>query len=138
MQITDLDQVVAIEQLGSKSPWTVQQFQQSLNDARVLVAAEKIIGFLVVATVLDEAEIHNLAVHPDYQGAGFGSLLLDHAIAHVHAAVTQVHLEVRATNFAAIRLYLQRDFVTVGQRRDYYKTEYGREDALLMSRSVGA
>jgi hypothetical protein len=27
--------------------------------------------------------------------------------------------------------------VQVGERRDYYKTEHGREDALLMSKQVG-
>jgi ribosomal-protein-alanine N-acetyltransferase len=44
-------------------------------------------------------------------------------------------LEVRVSNFSAINLYTKIGFAQVGQRRDYYATEYGREDALLMSRS---
>lgn len=137
MEIADLNQVVAIEQRCSQSPWNFKQFQQSLDDSEVLVGAGKIIGFSVVASILNDAEIHNVAVHPDHQGQGLGSLLLDHVITHLPAATTQLHLEVRASNFRAIRLYLQKDFIKVGDRRDYYKTEYGREDALLMSRSVG-
>lgn len=137
MQIVDLEQVVAIEQLSSQSPWSLKQFEQSLNDSKVLVSADKIIGFVVIASVIDEAEIHNLAVHPDYQGLGFGSLLLDDALAQLPESIRLLHLEVRASNFPAIRLYLQRDFVQMGERRDYYKTEYGREDALLMSKRVG-
>lgn len=137
MEIADLNQVVAIEQRCSQSPWNLKQFQQSLDDSEVLVGAGKIIGFSVVASILNEAEIHNVAVHPDHQGLGLGSLLLDHVITHLPAVTTQLHLEVRASNFRAIRLYLQKDFIQVGERRDYYKTEYGCEDALLMSRSVG-
>lgn len=137
MEIADLNQVVAIEQRCSQSPWSLKQFQQSLDDSEVLVGAGKIIGFSVVASILNEAEIHNVAVHPDHQGLGLGSLLLDHVITHLPAATTQLHLEVRASNFRAIRLYLQKDFIQVGERRNYYKTEYGREDALLMSRSIG-
>jgi len=137
MEIADLNQVVAIEQRCSQSPWSLKQFQQSLDDSEVLVSAGKIIGFSVVASILNEAEIHNVAVHPDHQGLGLGSVLLDHVITHLPEATTQLHLEVRASNFRAIRLYLQKDFIQVGERRDYYKTEYGREGALLMSRPIG-
>ena len=137
MQITDLEQVVAIEQLSSQSPWSLKQFDQSLDDAKVLVTNDQIIGFVVVASILDEAEIYNLAVHPDHQGLGLGSLLLDNALAELPQDTNLLHLEVRASNFPAIRLYLQRGFVQVGERRDYYKTEHGREDALLMSKQVG-
>jgi ribosomal-protein-alanine N-acetyltransferase len=42
-------------------------------------------------------------------------------------------LEVRVSNFSAIRLYLNYGFIEVGRRRDYYRTEFGREDAILMT-----
>lgn len=137
MHAADLEQVVVIEQLSAQSPWSLKQFEQSLDDTKVLVTADRIIGFVVIASILDEAEIHNLAVHPDHQGLGLGSALLDDALAQLPRDTNLMHLEVRASNFPAIRLYLQRDFVQVGVRRDYYKTEHGREDALLMSRQVG-
>ena len=72
MEIADLNQVVAIEQRCSQSPWSLKQFQQSLDDSEVLVGAGKIIGFSVVASILNDAEIHNVAVHPDHQGLGAG------------------------------------------------------------------
>ncbi|MDG0971887.1 MAG: ribosomal protein S18-alanine N-acetyltransferase [Porticoccaceae bacterium] len=138
MEITDLEQVVMIETSVSQSPWSTIQFQQSLNESMVLVVAGQIIGFSVVAIIGDEAEVHNLAVHPDHQGLGFGSVLLDHIIAHLPVLVSKMHLEVRTSNFPAIRLYLQKDFVPVGERLGYYKTEHGREDAVLMSRPIKA
>jgi len=43
---------------------------------------------------------------------------------------------VRVSNFSAIRLYKKLGFKDVGNRKDYYATEFGREDAILMSLSV--
>ena len=85
MEIADLNQVVAIEQRCSQSPWSLKQFRQSLDDSEVLVGAGEIIGFSVVASILNDAEIHNVAVHPDHQGQGLGSLLLDYVITHLPA-----------------------------------------------------
>ena len=136
MQIDDLADVLAIEQATSQSPWSELQFEQSMHDTVVLICDTRLVGFLVLGSVLDQAEVHNLAIHPQHQGEGLGSALLDHGIDSLAPEITVLHLEVRVSNFRAIRLYQQRGFVEVGERRDYYKTEYGRENALLMSRSL--
>ena len=49
------------------------------------------------------------------------------------ADVKTIFLEVRVSNFTAIRLYHNLGFEEIGNRRDYYQTEFGREDALIMS-----
>ena len=41
-------------------------------------------------------------------------------------------LEVRASNFTAIKLYEKNGFNELGIRDNYYKTLHGREDGLLM------
>ena len=51
-------------------------------------------------------------------------------------SVSKVYLEVRESNFSAIRLYNKAGFTEVGQRRGYYPTEFGREDALLMCLTI--
>jgi len=45
-------------------------------------------------------------------------------------------LEVRPSNESAIRLYHQLQFNEVGTRPDYYPSADGREDALIMARSL--
>lgn len=50
--------------------------------------------------------------------------------------VGKVTLEVRAGNAAARALYERMGFQTVGHRAEYYSTNQGREDALLMSMSL--
>ena len=136
----DLERVRAIECACSASPWSSKQFELSLNDTKglaiVLLADGEIVGFAVLSTVLDEAELHNIAVDPSRQGSGFGAYILDYLLANLPAEIKTTYLEVRVSNFRAIRLYQQRGFVPVGERRDYYKTELGREDGLLMSRQT--
>jgi ribosomal-protein-alanine N-acetyltransferase len=47
-----------------------------------------------------------------------------------------VFLEVRPSNAAARRLYADNGFNEVGLRRNYYPASKGREDALIMARSL--
>ena len=138
MQPADLDQVCAIELSTSASAWSKQQFQQSLDSGYVLVANNNVLGFAVVATVLDQAELHNIAIDSVLQGKGLGRQLLDGMIQQLPAEVKNLYLEVRVSNIPAIRLYQQTGFVQIAERRDYYKTEFGREDALIMGLQMDA
>ena len=133
---TDMEAVVAIEALNSKSPWSENQFHQCIQWTQVMVLDNTVVGFAVVAEVVDQAELQNISLHPDHVGVGLGSEFLDTIIERLPAQISQIYLEVRVSNFSAIRLYSNAGFAEIGQRRGYYATEYGREDALLMSRSL--
>jgi ribosomal-protein-alanine N-acetyltransferase len=88
---------------------------------------------MILATVVDQAEILNIAIDPQYQGHSLGSQLLNYALQSLPAIIEEVLLEVRVSNFPAISLYFNYGFIEVGRRRDYYRTEFGREDAILMA-----
>jgi ribosomal-protein-alanine N-acetyltransferase len=139
MSLEDVLQIVAIEREATPSPWSAKQFQQSLDQHRCLVMcttdgdSNSIVGYAIVSTVLDQAEVLNICIGPEHQGAGFGSQLLTHVIKALPDDIELVYLEVRVSNFRAIHLYQNHGFIEVGQRRDYYPTEFGREDAILMN-----
>jgi len=58
-------------------------------------------------------EVHNLAVHPDAHGRGYGPLLLDAGLAHLASVgIREVVLWVDSTNTRALDLYRSRGFVT--------------------------
>ena len=132
----DLEAVVAIEQLNSKSAWSKNQFLQCIEWTLVVVVDNTVVGFAVVLEVVDQAELQNISIHPDHKELGLGEELLDYVIKGLPKKINQIYLEVRVSNFSAIRLYNKIGFVEIGQRRGYYSTEYGREDALLMSRPL--
>ena len=78
------------------------------------------VGFSLVRTVSDEAELLLLAVEPSEQRRGIGQLLLDDFIAAALAkGAHRLHLEVRDGN-PAITLYRASGFTPSGRRRNYY------------------
>ncbi|UTW45232.1 ribosomal protein S18-alanine N-acetyltransferase [bacterium SCSIO 12696] len=137
MVADDLVAVAAIETGVSPHPWRLTQFQQSLESSHhcwVLELDGDISGYYLYSLVVGEAEILNIAVAPEQQGQGFGRKLLDHCLAQAAQNARMVFLEVRASNFTAIHLYLDSGFNQIGERRDYYRTAAGSEDALMMAR----
>jgi len=132
----DLSQVVAIENLTSHNSWSMNQFANSMTDGVVIKDQELVVGFAVLALVAEQAELHNLAIHPQWQGRGVGTIFLNSLIQTLPSACKMLYLEVRATNYRAIRLYKQQGFEKIAERQDYYRTQMGTEDALIMSKAL--
>lgn len=95
---------------------------------------ETVLGFSLVRTVAEESELLLIAVVPDEQRRGVGTLLLDHFLDRAREdQVSRVHLEVRDGN-PAIGMYLSAGFSPVGRRRNYYHADSGRRyDAITLS-----
>ena len=84
----------------------------------------------------DEFEVINIAVDPARRGQRLGSHLFAHVLQQADkAGMLQGHLEVRAGNEPAKRLYLRHGFAVVGVRKRYYPDT--GEDALVMRREAG-
>jgi [ribosomal protein S18]-alanine N-acetyltransferase len=78
-------------------------------------------AFILVRTVLDEAEIITLATTPAHRRHGLARTLLEAAAlcCAARGAMT-LHLEVAAGNDAACALYSAMGFRQIGQRPRYY------------------
>ena len=76
----------------------------------------------------------NVAVRRDRQREGIGNFLMESMIRLAEErGITMIHLEVRAGNETAIRLYERQGFVRDGLRKGYYIDP--TEDAVLMTRT---
>lgn len=138
MLAEDLDQVMEIEKDLFSVPWTREGFFAFLlkDNAMFLVVEEKgkILGYCGLLMVLDEGDITNVAVRRDRQKEGIGRFLME-SMARLASeqGISLIHLEVRAGNQSAIRLYQRCGFIQDGLRKNYYTDPV--EDAVLMSRA---
>ncbi len=137
----DLDRIVEIERSAYPFPWSRGIFSDCLRvgyDCWGLQVRDRLIAYAIQTCAAGESHLLNLCVDPEWQRAGYGALLLEHAI--WHAALNgcdSMFLEVRPSNQAAIRLYEKRGFVNAGERRNYYRAEKGRETAIVMRLNLG-
>jgi ribosomal-protein-alanine N-acetyltransferase len=130
----DLDAIARIEASSFADPWPRRAFQAHLRDLFLVAeSSSRVVGYLVARPMGDEAEILNVAVHPNARGAGLGHGLLQSALRVLQDLdVAAVFLEVRVSNVAARRLYDASGFTEVGKRRNYYADPV--EDALILRR----
>ncbi len=90
-----------------------------------------LLGFCTVVTVLDEAQIINVATDARHKRQGVASEVLGFVLAECRArGIISISLEVRESNEAAISLYKAHGFTVAGKRRDFYSNP--RENALVM------
>ena len=141
MMESDLDSVVAIENVIYTHPWTRGNFVDSLavhNHCRVLEWRGVVVGYTVLATGADEAHLLNLGVAAAWQRRGLGREILHHVIELARVLkVQKIFLEVRASNAAARALYAQSRFREIGLRRSYYPAHAAREDAIVLECVLG-
>ena len=140
MMVDDLPAVLAVENQAYSHPWSEGIMRDCLRvgySCWVCELGDALIGHAVMSIALGEAHLLNLCIHPDQQRQGTGRRLLHRMlrVASERQADT-VFLEVRASNTAARALYEDEGFGEIGQRRDYYPADSGREDAIVYAKAL--
>jgi ribosomal-protein-alanine N-acetyltransferase len=132
---SDIPQLLAIENSVHIAPWNEETFKICFQVGYMGWAIEvekKIIGFIVVSLSIEECHILNLCVVHEHQHQGWGQKLLVYALQFARQqGVSMAYLEVRRTNTRAIWLYEKSGFKLIGERKNYYPTVEGYEDALV-------
>lgn len=131
----DIPDLLSAERLSFTDPWSEGMLASSLCegvDITLLLCGDTVIGYSVLdRRVPGEAELHKIAMIPNYRGRGLSKLLMDSLLRSAKCAgVSDIFLEVRAKNAPAIGLYEKYGFIRLGVRRGYYKNP--TDDALTM------
>jgi len=136
----DIHEALVIEQQVHVAPWSLETFKTCFESGYLGWALEmdgRVAGFVIVSLRAEECHILNLCVARTHQHQGWGRKLLEEALGHAtQKGAAIVYLEVRRTNSAAIALYRKMKFLEVGERKDYYPTPAGQEDALIFAKSL--
>lgn len=122
-----------------QDPWApslstlLARLAQPTGRAWIFRQADSVVAVAWFSIVSDEAELLDIRVASLFRQRGFGRQLLRFALNVLHhEQIVECHLEVRASNDAAIALYEQLGFTSSGSRANYYPSVSGREDAILM------
>ena len=115
--------------------WSEKSVTSELTNALSLwlVADDngRVAGYVGSQTVMDETDMMNVAVHPDYRKQGIATALIVGLVGELRKKGSHcLTLEVRASNTPAIKLYESMGFALVGRRPNYYRTP--KEDALIL------
>ena len=126
-----------IEKCCFSDPWSETSVASELDNelSTWLVAEEEglVLGYVGSQTVLDETDMMNIAVHPDYRRRGIAAALIEALVFSLKARGSRsLKLEVRTSNHPAIALYEGMGFVRLGLRKNYYRNP--KEDALILGK----
>lgn len=131
-----LHQIAGIEKKSISQPWSEAAFAAALEDERAITLAafcgDVLCGFITGVYLLDTADIYSVAVSSEYRQKGVGKRLLEEFFSAVPGEVQTVNLEVRESNYPAIKLYEKSGFQPVGMRKNFYREP--RENAVLMTK----
>ena len=140
MKMADVEAVHEVEVSAFPDPWSLASFKNEMKNklAKYIVAEDddgKIVGYIGVWYIIDEAHINNVAVHKDYRGKHIGSMLMEYLIKRCEEdSIDSITLEVRSSNEIAQNLYRKYGFKPGGIRKEYYSDN--REDAIIMWKQI--
>ncbi|MGV2928672.1 ribosomal protein S18-alanine N-acetyltransferase [Macrococcus capreoli] len=122
----DVPSIYEIEQKAFPSgSWTLDAFYHELEKNEfahyfTMLQDGKVVGYLGMWIVIDQAQITTVAIDETLRGKGLGRLLLEYVMNYARITCEMMSLEVREENLAARRLYESLGFTYGGVRRDYY------------------
>ena len=135
MTAAHVSQIAELEKLCFSDPWSEKSIETELSCRLsvwlVALEREQVVGYVGSQTVIDESDMMNIAVHPDFRRRGIAEAL----VAELEAALRQrgsraLTLEVRDSNAPAIALYEKLGFAQIGLRKNYYRNP--KEDARIL------
>ena len=135
MTAAHVSQIAELEKLCFSDPWNEQSVASELENPLslwlVAVDGNRVAGYVGSQSVMGEADMMNVAVHPDYRRQGIAEGLITALVDKLREnEVYCLLLEVRASNDPAKSLYGKLGFVEVGRRKNYYRNP--KEDALIL------
>lgn len=137
---SDILFILELEKAVHIAPWTKEAFEMCFRSGYagwVIEEDKQVLAFIIVSFQRQECHILNLAVKHQAQRQGFGRSLMEHALKQAKMqGIGIAYLEVRRSNSRAISLYRHMDFQLVGERKNYYPTLNGMEDALVFAKSL--
>lgn len=138
MTASHIDEIHEISVHSFPVSWSKQDLLREVYNEKALnlvtLSGDRVVAYVNIWYVFDEADIINIAVHQEARSQGIARQLLNEALRQLkERGVREVYLEVRVSNTAAQALYRGFGFKVEGIRRKYYANG---EDAYNMHLNI--
>lgn len=139
MDESHVSAVADLEKQCFSDPWSENSVRSELNNTLsywlVALIDNTLVGYIGSQSAAGESDIMNVAVSPMHRNCGIATKLIERLSSDLGAQEMEaISLEVRESNFSAIRLYEKMGFITVGVRPNYYF--HPKENALIMRKEM--
>jgi len=135
----DIEFIVKCENEYFHNFTTRNKIEDDLNNPLIhyyVLVNEMVLGYINLWIDEDKAQINSLVILLEQRKKGYGSKLLEFTINKLNEiGVSDLTLEVRPSNKAALKLYEKEGFKQVSVRKNYYNNG---EDAFLMYKRLGS
>ncbi len=134
MKDIHVPQIAKLETVCFSDPWSEKSVASELANPLslwlVAMDGDTVAGYIGSQAVEGEADVMNIAVHPDYRRRGIARELVNRLVAALgELGNYSLALEVRQSNAPAIALYEALGFHQVGVRPNYYRNP--KENGLI-------
>lgn len=135
--VADVGEILNIERKFIECPWSEADLTAALSDERYAfykaVSGGKTVGYMGIERCLDEGNICNVAVEPEYRRSGVATALIED-VEHwaKNSGIKKLFLEVNEHNTGAIKLYDKCGFTELFRRKNYY----GKDAAIVMTKQL--
>lgn len=128
--------VAELEKLCFSTPWSAQSLElltrEGIGMGVVYLQEGKVVAYGGMLCVVDQGQITNVAVHPEYRRRGIGRAIVGALLKHaVNEKFEEVTLEVRKSNEAAQAMYRSMGFRAIATRSGFYSKPC--EDGVIMT-----
>src|SRR5699024_8173179 len=132
----DIDAVLELDLKCFSAPWNREINEKEVNENDfahyfIIKTDVKVIGYVGLCLVLEDAQVTNIAIAPEFRGYGIGEQVLGFALQFLlKLGAKQLALEVLKSNDVAQNLYKKFRLQKGGVRKNYYPDN--GEDAFVM------
>ena len=134
LEQADIPDIMELEQSCFDYHWTEEQYLLGLKKGAFKIIGiyceQFLVGYLAFSMIVDEMEILNIGVAPEFRRQGLGANLMEGLLQICKEnGINKGFLDVKVSNSAARRLYEKYGFAKIGLRKRYYPDT--KEDAVL-------
>ncbi len=136
MEEKHIKEIATLEKECFSLPWSENALREELTNEvsffQVALIENKVVGYMGLLIVCDEAYIANIAVNKEYRNKGIAKSLLNGAKEKcIENKALFMSLEVRKSNDIAINLYKSYGFEVIGERKNFYSKPL--ENAIILT-----